>query len=447
MVALVLIFALAGTLSCASAHEPGPPKPAPMPVDTTPAQPAPVEPAPPAPPAPAPLPPPPPPPAPVVAVAPKPPAPKPKPKPKPKPAVAVAVVPKPKPKPKPATKSTGKVASTRKPRPKPKPKGPTARELFVRDSIARDAFVRDSLTREAAVRDSLARVAFVNDSLRRAAFVRDSVHRVALVRDSIAREVAYNDSLARARARADTARTDSLYGVDGAMPRIEGDVNIRRPTAGLELIFVDQVWDTYQQVTFIYARPFAKRKASWEIDIPIQHFDSISGGKSVTSLANISLIVNRRLNTDSASWRQTISLQLQPQTGLEDPSIGNNQWIIQPQYAISHWFGDNRFHFRSLTYWQYGFAPDTSAHPTKRNIIVPRLVLTGRLNSKWDATADLRPRIDITRNAFYSTLMFLVSRPFGDAYGFQAGYEFPLDSMAKQKVEKSKVYLNLSYTF
>ena len=41
----------------------------------------------------------------------------------------------------------------------------------------------------------------------------------------------------------------------------------------------------------------------------------------------------------------------------------------------------------------------------------------------------------------------MLSRPLGTAFGLQAGYEFPLDSMAKQKVEKSKVYLNLSYTF
>jgi len=43
--------------------------------------------------------------------------------------------------------------------------------------------------------------------------------------------------------------------------------------------------------------------------------------------------------------------------------------------------------------------------------------------------------------------MFLVSRPLSTSYGLQAGYEFPLDSMARQKVEKSRVYINLSYTF
>ena len=84
---------------------------------------------------------------------------------------------------------------------------------------------------------------------------------------------------------------------------------------------------------------------------------------------------------------------------------------------------------------------------TKKNVIVPRIVLSGRPDKKLYGTIDLRPRIDITRNAFYSTMMLMLSRPLGDGYDLQAGYEFPLDSMARQKVEKSKVYLNLTRTF
>ena len=313
------------------------------------------------------------------------------------------------------------------------------------------AYVNDSLTRVAYVNDSVARMAYVNDSLARLVFVQDSVARESAKRDSIVSAVAVRDSVARARSIEDSlaraAKADSLYGADGALPRIEGDPNIMRPTATVQLTVVEQVWKSYQQIQFSYARPFLKRKASWQVDIPIQHWDSISGNKSVTSLANVSLTVNRRLDGEKASWRQALSLSLLPQTGLEDPSVGNNQWVVQPQYSISHWFAADRVQFSSITYWTYGFAPDTAAHPTKKNIIVPRLVLTGRLNSKLSATLDLRPRIDITRHAFYSTLMVLVSRPLGEAYGFQAGYEFPLDSMARQQVEKSKVYVTVSRTF
>ena len=299
--------------------------------------------------------------------------------------------------------------------------------LLIRKEPDPTVFVRDSITREIAHRDSIAR------------------------RDSIVRALAVQDSLARAKRIADSlaafAHDDSLHGEGANMPRIEGDPNIQVPTAGLQLTFVDQVWDTYQQVQFSYARPFAKRKASWEIDLPFQHWDSVSSTKTATSVANVTFNVNRVISSADAGWRQTLSLALSTQTGLVDPSIGNNQWIIQPQYSISHWFFDNHFHFRSITYWQYGFAVDTATGTRKKNVIVPRIVLTGRLDRQLSVTLDLRPRIDITRHAFYSTLMFMLSRPIGNSYGVQLGYEFPLDSMATQKVEKAKLYISLSKTY
>jgi len=336
----------------------------------------------------------------------------------------------------------------------------TARERFVRDSIARAAFVRDSLARDVFVRDSLAREAFVTDSLRLAAARRDSLARAEFVRDSLRQ-----DSLARAgrapredyaavvaaRAAKDSAaieaRADSLYGPDGAMPRIEGDPNISRPTVALSFQYVSQVHDMYSQITASYGRPFWDG-GSWEIDVPVQHWDSVGGApKSVTGLANITLTVNKRISSRDAAWRQIASFALQPQTGLVDKSIGNDQWIATAQYAISRWFADDRFHFRSITYYQYGWWVDQTNGTKQKNQLVPRLVFTGRVTPKIDLTADLRPRIDFTRDLFYSTLMFMGSTPVAQVYGLQFGYEFPLSETAKQKVEKEKFVLTLSRTF
>src|SRR5262249_7524362 len=132
-------------------------------------------------------------------------------------------------------------------------------------------------------------------------------------------------SRAAADSAAIQARVDSLYGPDGAMPRIEGDPHITRPTAALTFQYVSQVHDKYSQITASYARPFWDG-GSWEIDVPVQHWDSVGGApKSVTSLNNVTLTVNKRISSRHAEWRQIATLALQPQTGLVNKSVGNNQ--------------------------------------------------------------------------------------------------------------------------
>ena len=329
-----------------------------------------------------------------------------------------------------------------------------ARAAFLRDSLARDAFARDSIARDSAtraemLRDSL-RLASERDSLARDAFLRDSLRRDSIARAAALARGAYPAAVA-ARAAADSARiqarVDSLYGPDGAMPRIEGDPHITRPTLSLGFQYVSQVHDKYSQITASYAQPFWNG-GSWEIDVPVQHWDSVGGApKSVTGLANVTLTVNKRISSEQATWRQIASFSLQPQTGLINKSIGNDQWIATAQYSISRWFGDDHWHFRSLTYYQYGWDVDQTNGTKQKNQLVPRLVLTSRLTPKWDLTADLRPRIDFTRDLFYSTLMFMASTPVAEVYGLQFGYEFPLSETAKQRVEKEKFVVTLSKIF
>ncbi|HUO52242.1 MAG TPA: hypothetical protein VMT93_06975 [Gemmatimonadaceae bacterium] len=346
-----------------------------------------------------------------------------------------------------------------KPKPKPRPTGLTARQRFVRDSVARAAFlrdslaraefVRDSLARERFVRDSLARAAFVRDSLARAAFVRDSLARVAFVRDSLARAAFLRDSLAQAQRRHDSlaakAAADSAYGPDGDLPQIQQDPNIQRPTAGLEVDYYRQVKDNYWQVVASYARPFEQRKASWEIDVPWQWWTSVPPGGYVTGPANASLIVNRRFTEAGAKWRVIGSLTLNPQASFLNDTLGNNQWIITPQVSVSRWFASDRLQVRLLTYWQYGFWVDSGT--TKKNILVPRLVLNSRITDRLYGGLDYRPRFDFQRDQFYSTLQAFASYALANSLGLQAGYEFPLDSLGRVRVEISKTYLTLSKTF
>ena len=322
-----------------------------------------------------------------------------------------------------------------------------ARAEFVRDSLARETFLRDSILREVNLRDSLARAAALRDSAARAQFLLDSAERAAGARE---RQSAYVQAVAAQAARDSVriqARADSLYGTNGAMPRIEGDPHITRPLVSLSFQYVSQVHDKYSQITASYARPFWDG-GSWEIDVPVQHWDSVGGApKSATGLANITLTVNKRISSEDASWRRIVSLSLQPQTGLVNKSIGNNQWIATAQYSISRWLGEDRFHFRSITYYQYGWDVDQTNGTKQKNVLVPRLVFTGRVTPKIDLTADLRPRIDFTRDEFYSTLMFMGSTPVAEVYGLQFGYEFPLSETAKQRVEKEKFVLTVSRTF
>jgi hypothetical protein len=121
---------------------------------------------------------------------------------------------------------------------------------------------------------------------------------------------------------------------------------------------------------------------------------------------------------------------------------------VQLQYSISHWFADERLHFRFMPYWQYGFAVDTAFGTKQKNVIVPRLVISARVTPELNATLDWRPRFDLTRNEYYATLMGLLSRPlpWWDL-GVQAGYEVPLDSLAKRRVELQKLYITVSKTF
>jgi hypothetical protein len=258
---------------------------------------------------------------------------------------------------------------------------------------------------------------------------------------------ALEDSLARAAAAHKAVVEDSAYGPDGAMPRIQDDPYITKPTAAAQLTFVKQVHDNYDQIQFSYARPFMNKKASWEIDVPLQHWDSVGGSKIVNGFANITLNLNKTIS--DGKWRQIASIALSPNIGgLVDPSIGNDQWVLQLQYSISRWFAGNRVHVRFIPYWQYGFAVDTVGGTVQKNLIVPRVVLSGRVTDKLNGTLDWRPRFDLTRNQYYATLMALVSRPlpWWDL-GAQLGYEFPLDSLAKRRVELQKVYFTVSKTF
>jgi hypothetical protein len=187
------------------------------------------------------------------------------------------------------------------------------------------------------------------------------------------------------------------------------------------------------------------KKASWELDVPFQHWDSVGGSKIVNGPANITLNVNKTIA--EGKWRQIASVALSPSIGgLVNTSIGNDQWVMQLQYSISRWFAENRVHLRFIPYWQYGFAVDLGT--TQKNVIVPRLVVSGRVTDKLNATLDWRPRFDLTRGQYYATLMALLSRPlpWWDL-GAQAGYEFPLDSLAKRRVELQKVYITVSKTF
>jgi len=476
----VAALSFIGALSCASAHEPGKVEPAPAPADSARQQPTPrpdsaapqaapaVAPVPPSAPPPAP------PPAPAPAAAPQPSAPTPQvappAPPTPAPAAAAAAAqakPKPKPKPKPPAGKTGKAAPAPAlslpplvvhAKPKPVPAGLTARQRFVRDSIARAAFIRDSLARAALVRDSIERerfvsdsirAAFVRDSLARAAYVRDSLARVAFVHDSMEHERFVRDSLARVAALHDSlakaAQADSDYGADGAMPRIQDDPNIQRPTAATEIDYVRKVSSNYWQLVLSYARPFAKRRASWQINVPVQYWMSVPSGSDVFGLTNSWFTVNVRISSPESKWRQIVSLTLTPQASFINDTLGNNQWYIQPQYAISRWFAQDRIQARLLLNWQYGFWVDSGT--TKKNVLMPRLVLNGRVTDKLDAGIDYRPRFDFERNEFYSTLQLFASRALTNTLGVQAGYEFPLDSLGRQRVEISKAYLSFSKTF
>jgi hypothetical protein len=122
--------------------------------------------------------------------------------------------------------------------------------------------------------------------------------------------------------------------------------------------------------------------------------------------------------------------------------LGDGQWEIEPTYALGHWF-DPKFSGGLLLSWTYGFWVDSGK--TREDVIEPRIILNYHVTERDNLSLDLRPRFDLTRNEFYSTLMPFISGPLGKHFSTQIGFEFPLSQLAAKRVENSRVYIDISH--
>jgi hypothetical protein len=234
-----------------------------------------------------------------------------------------------------------------------------------------------------------------------------------------------------------TAADSGLISV-GKFPRFESDPYIRRPTLSAEPTFTDKETEQQWEVAFKYGMPILDDRWSWQVSVPIEHVDG--PGKNATGLSDIELTMNREISR--GAWKQAASLQLTANTASND-QLGNGQWEIMPTYSIGHWLSP-LFSTGMLLSWQYGFLVDNGK--TQTDIIEPRIIFGTHMDVIGDLLAlDLRPRFDLTRNEFYTTLMPFLSGALGAHFSGQFGFEFPLRQLAAKRVENSRVYIDISH--
>ena len=230
---------------------------------------------------------------------------------------------------------------------------------------------------------------------------------------------------------------DTGFIAAGKLPRIESDPYIGRPTFSLEPTWTDKESENQLEFTFKYGAPFKRRDWSWQLSVPVEHVEST--GKQVNGLSDISFQLNHALSW--AHWRQAVSLKLTANSAA-NPSLGDGQREIEPSYVIGAWLTPH-ISTGMLLSWAYGF--DVDSGRSRKNVITPRTIVSLHFHGRRDFTLDLRPRFDLTRNEFYSTLMLMMSAPLGTHMGGQAGFEFPLSQLAAKRVENSRIYIDFSY--
>ncbi len=224
----------------------------------------------------------------------------------------------------------------------------------------------------------------------------------------------------------------------GHFPRFESDPYIKRRTFSAEPTFTDKETDQEWQLALKYGAPIdGGLRWSWQLSVPFEIVDT-PGKPSAAGLSDVSLTVN---HTYGGALRQALSLQLTANTATNQ-TLGDDQWEIEPTYTLGGWLAP-WFSSGLLLSWTYGFWVDSSK--TREDVIQPRMIFGFHPDERLDLTLDLRPRFDLTRDEFYSTLMVLASRPLGSGFSGQAGFEFPLSQLAAKRVENSRVYLDFSH--
>jgi hypothetical protein len=245
-------------------------------------------------------------------------------------------------------------------------------------------------------------------------------------------------SIVAPTASAQGSSTDSGFISVGNFPRFESDPYIRRPTVSAEPTFTDKETEQQWELALKYGMPFAGDRWSWQLSVPVEEVNG--PGKQAIGLSDVEGTVNREISR--GAWKQALSLQLTANTATND-LLGGGQWEIMPTYAIGHWLSP-LFSAGMLLSWQYGFLVEDGK--TQTDIIEPRILFATHLDVIGDLLSlDLRPRFDLTRNEFYSTLMPFLSGSLGPHFSGQFGFEFPLSQLAAKRVENSRVYVDISH--
>ena len=201
-----------------------------------------------------------------------------------------------------------------------------------------------------------------------------------------------------------TAADSTLMSV-GQFPRFESDPYIRRPTASAEPTFTDKETEQEWQVALKYGMPLGDGRWSAQVSVP---FEEVNGpGKQAAGLSDVEFTLNREIAR--GAWKQIGSLKLTANTATNQ-QLGDGQWEIEPTYAIGHWFSP-LLSSGLLLSWTYGFWVDSGK--TREDVIQPRLIFNYHLTTRDNLSFDLRPRFDLTRHEFYSTLMPFILRPIG----------------------------------
>ena len=239
-------------------------------------------------------------------------------------------------------------------------------------------------------------------------------------------------------ASAQAARTDSGYATIGDFPRFESDPYIHRPTASAEPTFTSKETEQQWGVAFKYGMPIGGQRWSSQLSVPVEQVTATSG-KQAAGLGDVAFTVNHELSQGDP--KQAVSLQLTANTATNQ-LLGNDQWEITGTYTLRHWFAP-RISTAFLPSWTYGFWVDSGK--TREDVIEPRLIFNVHGNGDRTASLDLRPRIDLSRGEFYSTLMPFISSPLGKQFSGQLGFEFPLSQLAAKRVENSRVYMDISH--
>ena len=231
---------------------------------------------------------------------------------------------------------------------------------------------------------------------------------------------------------------DSGFISIGHYPRFESDPYIKRRTISAEPTFTDKETEQEWQLALKYGAPIdGALRWSWQFSVPFEEVNSPSK-PSAAGLSDVALTVN---HTYGGTLRQALSLQLTANTATNQ-LLGDDQWEIEPTYTLGGWLVP-WFSSGLLLSWSYGFWMDSGK--TREDVIQPRMIFGFHPDERLDLTLDLRPRFDLTRDEFYSTLMVLMSRPLRGGFSGQAGFEFPLSQLAAKRVENSRVYVDISH--